>query len=175
MLINLTEVLTRDGKRMKTDALLEMKTFESKLGSFPICRKEPVHLEITNTGNRVLHVEGKAELELVIPCDRCLEDVHWTMLLEIEKEIDIKQTSEDRIKALDEHYYIDGYNLDVDKLLYGEILVNWPLHVLCKEDCKGICNVCGVNLNHETCDCESTDLDPRMAKIRDIFSKFKEV
>ena len=55
MLINLTEVLTRDGKRMKTDALLEMKTFESKLGSFPICRKEPVHLEITNTGNRVLH------------------------------------------------------------------------------------------------------------------------
>lgn len=175
MLINLTEILTRDGKKAKMDAPLEMEVFQSKLGSFPICRKDPVHLEITNTGNRVLHVEGKAKLELVVPCDRCLEDVHYAMFLEIDKEIDMKQSGEDRINALDEHYYIDGYNLDVDKLLYGEILVNWPLRVLCKEDCKGICNVCGVNLNHETCDCESTDLDPRMAKIRDIFSKFKEV
>ena len=98
-------------------------------------------MEITNTGNRVLHVEGEAELELVIPCDRCLEDVHWSMILEIDKEIDMKQTSEDRIKALDEHYYIDGYNLDVDKLLYGEILVNWPLHVLCKEDCLSLIHI----------------------------------
>ncbi|HAJ39913.1 MAG TPA: DNA-binding protein, partial [Lachnospiraceae bacterium] len=44
-----------------------------------------------------------------------------------------------------------------------------------KEDCKGICSICGKNLNHGTCDCDHTDLDPRMAQIRDIFNKFKEV
>ena len=68
-----------------------------------------------------------------------------------------------------------GYDLDVDELVYSEILVNWPLRVLCKEDCKGICSICGKNLNHGTCDCDHTDLDPRMAQIRDIFNKFKEV
>ena len=57
----------------------------------------------------------------------------------------------------------------------GEILMNWPMQVLCKEDCKGLCPSCGANLNLTTCDCDSTDLDPRMAKIRDVFSKFKEV
>ena len=62
-----------------------------------------------------------------------------------------------------------------NELVYSEILVNWPLRVLCKEDCKGICSICGKNLNHGTCDCDHTDLDPRMAQIRDIFNKFKEV
>ena len=43
------------------------------------------------------------------------------------------------------------------------------------EDCKGICSVCGQNLNEGTCDCEDTGLDPRMSVIRDVFKNFKEV
>ena len=38
-------------------------------------------------------------------------------------------------------------NLDVDRLVYLEVLICWPLKVLCKEDCKGICSRCGKNLN----------------------------
>ena len=49
------------------------------------------------------------------------------------------------------------------------------MKVLCSEDCKGICNVCGQNLNEGTCDCEDTGLDPRMSVIRDVFKNFKEV
>ena len=71
--------------------------------------------------------------------------------------------------------YIDGYNLDVDKLIYNEILIGWPMKILCREDCKGICNMCGQNLNKGTCDCEDTSLDPRMSVIRDVFKNFKEV
>ena len=63
----------------------------------------------------------------------------------------------------------------MDKLVCSEILVSWPSKVLCKEDCKGLCNTCGTNLNLKTCDCEPTDLDPRMAQIQEIFNKFKEV
>ena len=111
----------------------------------------------------------------MIPCSRCLEDVDTEFVIEFDKELDMKMDDGERQKALDEHSYIEGYNLDVDELVYGEILVNWPVKVLCKEDCKGICSVCGTNLNLSTCSCETTDLDPRMAKIRDIFSKFKEV
>ena len=72
-------------------------------------------------------------------------------------------------------YTIDGYYLDVDKMLYNEILIGWPMKVLCSEDCKGICNVCGQNLNKGTCDCEDTSLDPRMSVVRDLFKNFKEV
>ena len=75
----------------------------------------------------------------------------------------------------DEANYIDGYHLDVEQLLYNEILVGWPTKVLCSEDCKGICSVCGQNLNEGTCDCEDTSLDPRMSVIRDLYKNFKEV
>ena len=65
--------------------------------------------------------------------------------------------------------YIDGYLLDVDALVRNELFVHMPLRVLCKEDCKGICKRCGTNLNLGTCDCDATELDPRMAAILDIF------
>ena len=62
------------------------------------------------------------------------------------------------------------FDLQID-----ELIVQWPIRVLCKDDCKGICSRCGANLNIQTCDCDTTGLDPRMAAIKDIFSKFKEV
>ena len=74
---------------------------------------------------------------------------------------------------MDEADYMKGFQLDIDKMVYDEILVNWPMKVLCREDCKGICKKCGTNLNVKTCDCEKSELDPRMAAIQDIFNKFR--
>ena len=147
MQIALNDVLKDDGKILRVDADFGPDTFEMKLGKYPITRKTPVSLVLTNKGKRNLLIQGRMDLTILIPCGRCL----------------------------DECAYIHGYDLDVDELVYSEILVNWPLRVLCKEDCKGICSICGKNLNHGTCDCDHTDLDPRMAQIRDIFNKFKEV
>ena len=70
---------------------------------------------------------------------------------------------------------LEEHELDVDRLIYDEILVNWPTKVLCKDDCKGICPVCGQNLNQQDCGCDRQVIDPRMAKFQDIFNEFKEV
>lgn len=175
MLVDLNEVLKNDGKTMHIDVIPEVEVFASKMGEFPIVGKTPVSLHIQNRGNKELHIEGDTVVTLHIPCDRCLEEVPVSLELHIDKEVDMNQSDEERAKALDELFYIEGYNLDVDKLVCSEMLVSWPSKVVCKEDCKGICPTCGTNLNLETCDCEPTDLDPRMAKIQEIFSKFKEV
>ena len=95
--------------------------------------------------------------------------------MEFTKNVDLDESSEEQAMELDEKNYMHGYNLDVDKLLYNEILIGWPMKILCREDCKGICNMCGQNLNKGTCDCEDTSLDPRMSVIRDVFKNFKEV
>ena len=76
---------------------------------------------------------------------------------------------------MDESSFIQNKELDTDKLLHNEVLINWPMRVLCKEDCKGICSRCGANLNQGSCVCDTADLDPRMAVISDIFKNFKEV
>lgn len=175
MLIDLTDVLQVEGKTWETTASIDLDTFVSRLGTFPIISKSPVRLSIRNEGKRKLLLRGNATVKVLIPCDRCLKEVEESFELDFEKELDMNLSSEERALALDEQIFLDGYNLDVDKLVYGEILMNWPMKVLCREDCKGLCSKCGADLNLGTCDCDSTDLDPRMAKIRDIFSKFKEV
>ena len=103
------------------------------------------------------------------------EDVAKEFELDLEKEVDMKTSEEDRIKDLDEINYITGCSLDIEQLVHNEILIHWPMRVLCKEDCKGICSHCGKDLNEGPCSCEQESPDPRMAAIRDIFSKFKEV
>ena len=53
---------------------------------------------------------------------------------------------------------------------------NMPTKILCKPDCKGICKVCGKNLNEGDCGCDQFVPDPRMAAIKDIYDAFnKEV
>ena len=120
-------------------------------------------------------VAGKAVLSLEMPCARCLEPVLVPFELEIDQELDMNQTKEDRIEALDEQFYINGYNLDVDQLVGNELTLNLPMRVLCSDNCKGICNRCGANLNHTECSCDRSSPDPRMSVIQDLFQKFKEV
>ncbi len=70
---------------------------------------------------------------------------------------------------------MEGYHLNVDELINNELLLNWPMKILCKEDCKGICKVCGKNLNDGACGCDDFVPDPRMAAIKDLFNANKEV
>lgn len=168
MLINLSDVLSEHHKTIDKTTSVEMTEFHSELGRFPVLEKEDVHIVVKHVKNRELMITGEGRLVLEIPCDRCLEAVPTEFILEFTKNVDLDESSEEQAMELDEKNYIDGYNLDVDKLLYNEILIGWPMKILCREDCKGICNMCGQNLNKGTCDCEDTSLDPRMSVIRDV-------
>lgn len=169
MQINLTDVLSCEEKVVKRTISTELKSFDISLGNFPIAEKQPLELVIANKGENKLEISGMAQYETKIPCDRCLKEVNTVIELDFSKEVDMNLSAEGRIEDLDETDFIIGYNLDVDKLIYSEILVNWPMKTLCKEDCKGICRKCGKDLNHGTCDCDTVELDPRMAVIAEIF------
>ena len=175
MLINLSEVFTQEGKEKTWEVPLEMEAFRGPNGKYPVVSAEPVTVTVKNLGNRKLALTGSATLTLSIPCARCLEPVEYTCDLSLDDEMDMKATEEERLKDLDEQSYLTGYNLDADQMVGNELTLNLPMKVLCKEDCKGICNRCGANLNYETCDCDTRSLDPRMAVIQDIFKQFKEV
>ena len=119
-------------------------------------------------------ISGDTTLDVVVPCDRCLSDVDVTLQVAIDRKVMLAdghvQFAED-----EENTFLEEHELDVDRLIYDEILVNWPTKVLCKDDCKGICPVCGQNLNQQDCGCDRQVIDPRMAKFQDIFNEFKEV
>lgn len=173
MRIELTDIITCEGKEMSKQAEVELTSFDSKLGRFPIVKKAPFVLKFTNESNKRLLIQGETEVTIAIPCDRCLETVERIFPIIVDKELDL--TGNDEEKSMEGSSYIIGTSLDVDQLIFGEILVSWPMKVLCREDCKGICRRCGANLNQTECQCPKTEPDPRMAAIQDIFNKFKEV
>jgi uncharacterized protein len=153
-----------------------LEDIRTRNGKFAILSKEDVSVDVNYLQKRQLEIVGKTSLVLEIPCDRCLEPVATKINLDFVKKVDLNQSEDDMFSdEFDESNYIDGYTLDVDMLIYNEVIIGWPTKILCREDCKGICNVCGQNLNQGTCDCESTSLDPRMSVIRDVFKNFKEV
>lgn len=175
MLINLSEIMSVKDKVQHVVVPIDMECFKLDGTEYNFVKKKPMELTITCTGDRRVSLEGSTEVSLMLPCSRCLEDVETTFQIGISKELDFRETSQDRIDDLDEINYVQGYDLDVDRLVYNEILLDFPMKVLCSDDCKGICNVCGTNLNKGTCQCDRTVVDPRMSVFQDIFEKFKEV
>ena len=168
MLINISKLLSGDQPVLTEQVTIEMQTFTSSLGNFPVKKSDDFLLKITKTAKDKFLIEGETAVTLEIPCDRCLEPVLVEVPLKIEREYD-QNASEDEL----EDGLIVGYHLDTEQLIYCEILVNWPMKTLCTEACKGICKKCGANLNHSSCTCDTVELDPRMAKIRDIFNNCK--
>ncbi len=175
MLISLSEIMTTKDKVEHILAPIEMDHFQFQGNSYGIAEKDAVDLTITNLGNRTVLIEGSTNISLSLFCARCLKQLTYPMGIHILKEIDFRLTDEERAEELDETNYISGYNLDVDILIYDEILLGFPMKLLCSEECKGICKSCGVNLNEETCNCDNRSYDSRMSVIRDIFNNFKEV
>ena len=175
MLINLTELFTLEGKEKTYTPDLDMKVYHGPNGDYEVVDAEPVLLRIMNLGDKKLVVEGKAKLALLIPCDRCLDPVRVDLDFDVIRALDLSDSDSGIVEDFEEQPFVNGYNLDVDQLVCDELILNLPMKVLCSENCKGICNRCGTNLNHETCDCDIRSADPRMAVIQDIFKKFKEV
>ena len=175
MLIDLHPLLSQKGKVKKLETELEADAFTSRLGKYRIVAKEPISFVFTNLGDGNIQVDAKFDVTLNIPCGRCLEDVRTQLNIETSRELNLSEDGLSDDELLDETDFIKGTEFDVEKFAHGEILVNLPMKVLCSENCKGFCNRCGTNLNHGSCGCDTTELDPRMAKALEVFKSFKEV
>lgn len=170
MIVNISDVISNEKKEIIKEVEITLDSFEFKMGKFPIVEKAPFALCFTNVENERLVIEGNTEIVIAIPCDRCLSETKKIFSLHIDKEIPLKEIIPEDAGETGDTNYMVGKCLDVDKLVFGELLVKWPMKVLCKSDCKGICKRCGIDLNLETCQCQKTELDPRMAAIQDIFN-----
>ncbi len=173
MIIDISKIILTKNKSQRFDCSVESGAFDYQHSSFTIKNSKPFELNVINEDDKQLVISADTSLVIVIPCDRCLEDVDCSFDISINKAFRI---SKGNVVSEDEDIsYIDEGELDVDRLLFDEILVSWPPKVLCKENCLGICPKCGTNLNVTKCDCNRGDLDPRMAKFQDVFKEFKEV
>lgn len=173
MIIDISKIILTKNKKESFDCSIDSSNIDYNHNSFPIINNKPFELIVVNVEAKHLEISCNTGLTAVIPCDRCLEDVNCSFDISINKSLKISEGA--IVCEDDENSFINEYELDVDRLLFDEILVDWPSKVLCKDDCLGICSKCGANLNTSPCDCDRRVIDPRMAAFQDVFKEFKEV
>ena len=174
MLINLSDIFEEEGRSVSREVPLELEEIDFQGEHFPVVEKSPVALTLANDGKGRALIEADAGVSLGMKCDRCLKDV--TKRLSLHASVDaVSPDKADAQEAEDQSGFMEGYQLNVDSLISSELFTCWPAKVLCREDCKGLCRVCGKDLNEGECGCDTFVPDPRMAAIMDIFRENKEV
>jgi uncharacterized protein len=61
----------------------------------------------------------------------------------------------------------DGH-IDLAPLVREYMLLDIPMKPLCRPDCKGLCPVCGQNLNDSTCQHQVDEIDPRLSVLKEL-------
>ena len=149
-----------------------------ELGSFDERVKlvEPVTVKgkVRLAGPEVF-VNGHIETRVQVECDRCLKqieipvnagfDLQYIPGAEYESGATAELTEE--VMALS---VFDGETIDVDEIVKEQILLAVPTRMLCQPDCKGICPVCGTDKNTGECECETKEVDPRWAGLKNLTS-----
>ena len=135
---------------------------------------EPVEVKgaVRRTGDAVA-VNGHVETRVEVECDRCLKPVELPVSSDFEleyiTEADYESSS---AAALNEEEMsvsvFDGESIDVDEIVKEQILLAVPARTLCREDCKGICPECGIDLNTGQCNCAAEEVDPRWAALKGL-------
>lgn len=121
---------------------------ETELSSVPnVALIPPVKVEgrITLTGKHQAYIECDIAFRLKGECTRCLADTEKDYYITVNEEV--RPDNEDG-------YSVVNDRVDLKPVVEDAVIMNMPVSFLCKEDCKGICAGCGVNLNVGTCKCE---------------------
>jgi uncharacterized protein len=107
-------------------------------------------------------------------CDRCLAEVRR----DVEVPINLYYRPNDGgdVEDGEDDIEMRSYLPEQDVIVLDDevrqtLALAVPLKKVCREECKGLCATCGVDLNTEECHCEKETIDPRWEKLADVFKK----
>jgi uncharacterized protein len=121
-------------------------------------------ITLTRTSNGLL-AEGTLGLALEGECVCCLASFSLPLTLQLDDLVYALPQASPKVSEyrISEHGWID-----MAPAMREQVLLNIPIRMLCRPDCRGLCSRCGQDLNHDTCDCEEESIDSRLAILRDL-------
>lgn len=115
-------------------------------------------------------VDAKVDVDAFLICGRCLSEYPLNLSLIIEEEcfptVDIDTGSSMSAPDGSEGVLIDeSHTLDLSEVVRQYLITNSPMKPLCRAECGGLCQNCGVNLNLQECQCGKPAIDPRWGEL----------
>lgn len=119
---------------------------------------------------------GHVATRLELSCSRCLEP----FALPVDQTFDLRyqphaQNTGEGEREIEEDdlttAFYENDEIDLGQLMREQFYLALPMKPLCVEHCRGLCPVCGANLNKTTCDCKRAWEDPRLAALKQLRTK----
>jgi uncharacterized protein len=142
------------------DLVIEKSAIDPEMA--PLARDGSLRVSIDNQEN-TLFIKGSAQVRIALECSRCLKPFSQDLGAEIqavaasEGNSDFDQESDEdiiRFSRTDEY-------IDLTQLVTEELNTNMPMAAVCRESCRGLCPICGADLNKTACLCSAKSMDPR--------------
>lgn len=164
MIIDVSSILKEFGGRLEIDGEVAIEPFEFGGEEFTLEAPVKVKGTIVNNG-KSLQLTADVETVLGTQCGRCLADI------DVDTEFSLDEhfvRTEDGTPTDDEVIAFDGHTIELDNVVFDNLLMNIDGKYLCADDCKGLCPECGCDLNEGECECNKEFIDPRWAGLADL-------
>ncbi len=157
-----------------------LKTLLQELTSDSFDEKDSAHLSATLLNfDENIDIRGELTIQGHFTCDRCLQNYteerkmpFHLLLAPLYRSERHKQKHQDREKELVkedmEFTFYEGDRIDLFQILREQLILEKPIKNICKEDCKGICQKCGKNLNEGPCSCAEAKEDSRWSALKNF-------
>jgi len=132
--------------------------------------RSTVDATVTREGDRV-ELEGELNANVEFNCDRCLNPTRVPVSQRFDLVYVPPLGTGDETELGEDDLQVGFYRdqiIDLDDLVREQIELALPMSRVCREQCKGLCPVCGANLNDSQCNCTTTPVDPRWAALKEF-------
>lgn len=163
MLLNLRDVLASDSLKLAFDYSIDFSGEEINF-EFPLKAPVAVKGELQSKAD-VFYLLAQVVVPVSTHCARCGKPVHYEKVLDIHLVIAQSLNNEE---GGDDIYLVEGDKFELDDIIREELILAMDMTVLCSEDCKGLCPKCGQDWNLAPCGCEQKEIDPRLAKLKQL-------
>jgi uncharacterized protein len=116
-------------------------------------------------------ITGRVEAATTERCARCLKEFSSELSVEL---CELFVAPGHEASAGEDPYRVRGTEIYLEPMLRDAVTLGLPLRPLCREDCKGLCARCGVDLNHGACGCVDEETDPRWADLDAVRDMLRE-
>ncbi len=161
---NLRNAKLRAGEQFRDVLEVELEPLE--LGGqryVPVPERPEAALELTQTSSGLV-LELELETRVLGPCVRCLADAGLDVHVASREYQASSPGGSDELTTP----YVADDRLDLSAWAHDAVALALPDKILCREDCAGLCPVCGKDLNREPHEHEGEDVDPRWAALSDL-------
>ncbi|WP_244833203.1 DUF177 domain-containing protein [Clostridium sp. BJN0001] len=169
MEIRISDFVSKDSRHKVVDYEYNGSDFEFEGDVIKYDSPCKITGEVTSESD-IIVLKANIKTNLKMRCSRCLEAFIYPVDIDIEERF----TTDESLFDEEDVTVVSDDVIDVTEIAQKSIISSLPIKRLCKDDCKGICQVCGCNLNYNKCNCQKEDVDIRLESLKSLFNN-KEV